>query len=320
MAPVNQLEAYYKEINVLLVKYIKLLEKTFNPDISKAYRNVDFDTHIINEIIAAHFYRQGLFDLGDCFVNESNESQAASLKSQFQEMYSILEAMKSSKSLESAINWATKNSEQLSQDGSILELKLHRLQFIEILKREGSRDVALKYARRYLARFASVHKIEIQKLMACLLWAGRLDQSPYSNLISTAHWDNLSKEFTLQFCSRLGQSCENPLSVVIDAGVQALPTLLKMAMVMASKKHEWDNLKQLPVPVELHREFQFHSVFVCPVLREQGSDENPPMLIPCGHVLSKQSIVKLSKSGTRMFKCPYCPAEAAVSQCRQIHF
>ena len=73
MAPRNQLEGSQKELNAALSKYLKLLEKSFNPDISKAYRSVDFEVHTVNNIITNHFYRQGLFDLGDMFVHECGE-------------------------------------------------------------------------------------------------------------------------------------------------------------------------------------------------------------------------------------------------------
>ena len=108
--------------------------------------------------------------------------------------------------------------------------------------------------------------------------------------------------------------------MAIEAGVEGLPTLLKLANVMPAKRQEWQAMKHLPVPVELGKEFQFHSVFVCPVSRDQGSEENPPMLMPCLHVLCKQSIMKLSKSSSRTFKCPYCPAEVSAAQCRQLYF
>ncbi|KAF6176393.1 hypothetical protein GIB67_010841 [Kingdonia uniflora] len=317
ISPLNQLEGSQKELNVGLSKYVKLLDKLFNPDISKAYRNVDFDVHTVNQIVACHFYREGQFDLGDCFVNEAREPEAI-LRSPFLEMYRILEAMKS-RNLEPALTWAAIQRDRLMQNGSTLELKLHRLQFVEILQ-NGNRGAALKYARTYLAPFASLHMAEIQKLMACLLWVGRLHCSPYAELLSTTHWENLAEEFTQQFCSLLGQSNESPLNKVVEAGAQGLPTLLKLANLMTTKKHEWQTMKQLPVPVDLGREFQFHSIFVCPVSRDQGSEANPPMLMPCGHVLCKQSIVKLSKSSTRMFKCPYCPLESSVAQCRQLHF
>ncbi|THF99299.1 hypothetical protein TEA_008290 [Camellia sinensis var. sinensis] len=126
---------------------------------------------------------------------------------------------------------------------------------------------------------------EVQKLMACLLWAGRLDTSPYSELLSSSHWDKLAEELTRQFCNILGQSCKSPLNVTIAAGVQGLPTLLKLMNVMTGKKQEWQSMKQLPVPVDLDREFQFHSIFVCPVSRDQANEKNPPMLLSCGHVL-----------------------------------
>ncbi|KAK6923891.1 Zinc finger, RING-type, eukaryotic [Dillenia turbinata] len=318
IAPLGQLEGLQKELNAILSKYPKLLEKSFNPDISKAYRNVDFDIHTVNQIIASHFYRQGLFDLGDCFINEAGEPEAAGMKTPFLELYQILAAMRE-RNLELALNWAATNRDKLKQTGSDVELKLHRLQFVEILQK-GNRDEALKYARTFLAPFASTHLNEIQKLMACLLWAGRLDSSPYSELLSPTHWDTLTDELTRQFCYLLGQSHESPLSVTIAAGVQGLPTLLKLMSVMMGKMQEWQTMKQLPVPVDLDREFQFHSIFVCPVSREQASEENPPMLMSCGHVLCKQSIMKMSKSSTRPFKCPYCPMEVDATHCRQLHF
>lgn len=318
IAPLHQLEGSQKELNLNLNKYQKLLEKFFNPDISKAYRNVDFDFHIVNQIVAVHFYRQGLFDLGDSLLNEAGEPEATALKSQFLDLHQIIGAVRV-RNLEPALKWACTNREKLKQNSSNLELKLHRLQFVEILQK-GTRTDALNYARAYLTPFASLHMEEIQKLMACLLWVGRLDSSPYHEITSPTHWDNLSEELTQEFCSLLGQSSVSPLTVAIAAGVEGLPTLLKLAHVMSAKKQEWLGMKQLPVPVELGKEFQFHSIFVCPVSRDQGSEENPPMLMPCLHVLCKQSIMKLSKSSTRMFKCPYCPAEVSVTQCRQLYF
>ncbi|KAK1568209.1 hypothetical protein Q3G72_021715 [Acer saccharum] len=314
----QQIEGSLKELNTSLGKYLKFLEKAFNPDISKAYRNVDFDYHIVNQIIASHFYQQGLFDLGDYLINEAGEPELSVLKSQFLEMYQILEAVKV-KNVEPALKWISANREKLKENASNLEMKLHRLQFVEILQKSGRTD-ALDYAKINLAPFASLHMDEIQKLMGSLLWAGRLEMSPYAELLIPTHWDRLTEELTRKFCSLLGQSYQSPLTVAMAAGVEGLPTLLKLANVMAAKKQEWQAMKQLPVPLELGREFQFHSIFVCPVSRDQGSEENPPMLMPCLHVLCKQSIMKLSKNSSRAFKCPYCPAEASVAQCRQLYF
>ena len=150
-----------KEQNLNLSKYPKLLEKFFNPDISKAYRNVDFDFHIVNQTIANHFYQQGLFDLGDSILNEAGEPKAIAIRFQFFEMHQILKAMRIG-NLEPTLKWACINREKLKQNGSNIELKLHRLQFVEILHR-GSLSNSLNYARAYLTPFATLHMAEIQK-------------------------------------------------------------------------------------------------------------------------------------------------------------
>ncbi|CAK8560227.1 unnamed protein product [Lathyrus sativus] len=130
-------------------KYGKQFEKYFNPDISKAYRNIDMDTRTINQIIANHFYRQGLFDVGDHFLSAVGEPEpAAIMKSPFLEMYQILQAMQN-QNLEPALNWAVTNSDKLAQSGSDIVLKLHSMQFVKILQNGGSRDEALHYARTH---------------------------------------------------------------------------------------------------------------------------------------------------------------------------
>ncbi|GAB4847174.1 hypothetical protein Ancab_026185 [Ancistrocladus abbreviatus] len=316
IAPLNLLEGTQKELNVALSKYTKQLEKFFNPDISKAYRYVDFDIHTVNQIIASHLYRQGMFDVGDCFAKEAGEQEVSVMKSPFVEMYQILEATKS-QNLEPALKWAVANREKLKQNGSDIEFKLHRLQYLEILNKQG-KEAALTYARAFLSPFGQ--SPEFQKLIACLLWAGKLDSSPYPDLLSPSKWDKLSEEITQCFCNHLGQSFESPLSVTVAAGVRGLPTLLKLMSIMTGKKQEWQTMKQMPVPVDLGREFQFHAIFVCPVSRDQATEENPPMLMSCGHVLCKQSIMKLSKSSTKSFKCPYCPTEIDAPRCRQLYF
>ncbi|KAE8659415.1 niemann-Pick C1-like protein 1-like [Hibiscus syriacus] len=272
-----------KERNINHSKYPKLLEKSFNPDISKAYGYVDFDFHIANQIVANLFNQQGLFDLGDSLVDEAGEPEAISIRSHFLDMYQVLEYLKV-KDLEPALNWIAVNREKLNQNGSCssLELKLHRLQFVEIVKK-GTKADALSYARTRPIYFSAHDKF--QKLVVCIIWSYR-----------------------------------SPLSVLVAAGIEGLPTLLKLVNVIAAKRQEWLEMKQLPVPVELGKELQFHSIFVCPVSRDQDSEENPPMQMPCLHVLCKQSIMKLSKSRPWTFRCPYCPTEVSAEQCRQLYF
>ena len=52
------------------------------------------------------------------------------------------------------------------------------------------------------------------------------------------------------------------------------------------------------------QEFVFHSIFACPVSKDQATEENPPMLLPCGHVLCKACLSLLKPSSPSM--CVSC--------------
>lgn len=79
-------------------------------------------------------------------------------------------------------------------------------------------------------------------------------------------------------------------------------------------------MDELPVEIELGPEFVFRSIFACPVSRDMSTSDNPPMLLPCGHVLCEQTCAKLAKTRTRPFKCPYCPQEAKLDTIKPLSF
>ncbi|KAL3621029.1 hypothetical protein CASFOL_035941 [Castilleja foliolosa] len=318
--PLKYLEEMIQpELNSNFSKHQKLLDKTLHPDISKACRKVNFDPHIINQTIITHFCRQNLFNIVDSLITEANEPEDISLRARFQELHQMLDAVKRCRDLEPALRWASSNRETLKKIGSDIELKIHKLQFVQFSQTQTWAD-AIRYAKIYLSPFASHHMKDIQKLMCSLLWAGNLDRSPYADLVDPARWAEVADEITRLFFDLERQPMRDPLGLVLKAGGEGLPTLLKLANVMAGRKQEWEEMKQLPVPVELGKEFQFHSVFVCPVSREQACEENPAMILPCGHVVCRESLNKLSRGSSHGFKCPYCPRDSWYSQCMEIFF
>ena len=69
------------------------------------------------------------------------------------------------------------------------------------------------------------------------------------------------------------QAQDSPLLVTTAAGSAALPTLLKLANIMSAQAMAelTGRDDQLPVEVPLGKEFIFHSIFACPVSRDQVS-------------------------------------------------
>ncbi|OZJ05222.1 hypothetical protein BZG36_02453 [Bifiguratus adelaidae] len=243
------------------------------------------------------------------------------VKEEFREMYRIVEELKEGR-VTGALIWAQSHREALRKKESNLEFNLHNLQYMTYLQANQTLD-ALLYARRWFPDFTARHLPEIQRLLAAICFTDRLATSPYADLVSNIHWQDIQHDFTKEFCSLLGMSAESPLFVSVMVGTIALPTIIKMATIMKDKKTEWSQQDELPVEIPLPENLRYHSIFACPVSKEQATEENPPMMMPCGHVICKESLSKLGKGSRRnssKFKCPYCPSESTPNQAVRVYF
>jgi len=314
--------AEHKELHGPISKLGKLIEKSFRSDVEKATPNAfKYDPKIMNEIIAQYLYQQGRFDLGDLFSKETRieEEKARQMKEPFIEVHQILHSIWKH-DLIPAINWAHARRSELDKIGSPLEFRFHRMQFIDLLANQKQAE-ALDYARTHFGQFSATQMSEIQHLMGSFVYAKRLSNSPYGNLFNPdnipALWEETARLFTHTSCTLMGLPQKNPLHVSVTAGFKALPTLVKVAALQIVKV---SGEEKAIAEVDLGPEYQFHSVFACPVSREQSTPDSPPILLPCGHVIGKLSMVKLFRGSASKFKCPYCPSEQVLSQTKQLYF
>jgi len=250
------------------------------------------------------------------------------LQKKFTEMYHILESLRNQHDLGPAISWARDHSRELEQRGSNLEFELSRLKFVELYTSEDvmSDDPdpwdgpmrALQFARSDLSGFSSRYRHDTAALAGSLGFSLDLLSSPYTTLFNTqSAWEETSQSFTSEFCALLGLSSTSPLYTACTAGTIALPILEKVERVMAQTRGQWTSVNELPVETPLPKEFMYHSVFVCPVSKEQGTDENPPMMLPCGHVIARESL-EMHARGKPRVKCPYCPGEGRVVDAKRV--
>ena len=256
------------------------------------------------------------------------------LQRKFAEMYLILDALQSQHNLEPAIAWAREHSTELEARGSNLEFELCRLKFVELYTSSSSSSnadamsdadehsgllAALQYAQTVFPPFSSRYSKDISNLVGSLAFSPSLDCSPYHNLFFNAEtWHSISQSFTREFCTLLGLSSTSPLYTALTAGSIALPVLQKYSRIITTTKGQWTSANELPVETPLPPQMLYHSIFVCPVSKEQATDTNFPVMLPCGHVIARESLQMHARGKTRV-KCPYCPVECAERDAKRVY-
>jgi hypothetical protein len=337
---IGRIAAEHRDLHSTVSKVGKAIDRNFVSDFDSTSREDVFSgpnkDHLLNEVILQHLYRQGHLAIAKALAEESGIHEYKSQKEPFLALNSILAALKD-RNLEPALQWAAENREALNLQGSsiffsptdgramvqpksTLELRLHRLKFIDLLE-AGDRMQAIIYARRNFPTFVQGQEKEIQGLMGAVMYAGPdLKSSPYSSLLDPCHWAEIEDMFLRDACALMGLSVESPLAVAVNAGCTALPALLNIKQVMQQRQvtGAWNTKDELPIEIDLPETMRYHSVFACPILRQQVSDGNPPMRLTCGHVISRDALNKLT-TGHKL-KCPYCPVEQNPVDARVIYF
>lgn len=313
----TSLTSDYKSVGTAMNKFGKAIDNATVPNLSELVApSVQLEAEKINDAIASHLFREGMFDIGRSFLMEAGVRLHDDHIRPFEQLYRILTAFRQD-DLSPAIQWTQEKRASLPHTAPLLEFRLHCLAFMQIVQR-GDQNTALDYARSRLSEFPE-HITIVQKLMTSLLFVNCLDSSPYKDLIHPSRRDDIERSLSREYCRAQGLTRDSLLLTVIRCGTRAIPLLLKASRV-ASSLHELGIDDALPIEVDAGRDCCFHSIFTCPVSKEEASDEsNIPMILPCGHVLSKQSIVRLPRGASR-FKCPYCPKEQTINDCHELHF
>ena len=314
----TSISSSHKEWHGAISRFGKSIDKNLTENVSffanKGMANEKNAENYLHQLIAEHFLRQGQLDIVDKFVAESGYHLDENKKQPFIELNKILEALHNH-STAPALEWCEKNRAALKKKNSYLEFMLHQLNFILLLKEKKTIE-ALQYGQK-LGQYANEHKKQLQRLMGSLLYINEIEDSVYSDLVSPMHWIEICELFVKDACSLLGLSKESPLAITVDSGCRALPALNSIRQVMEAKQL-WGLKDELPCEVDLGPQYQYHSLFACPILRAQCTKFNPPMRLECGHVISIDALKRLTISSK--VKCPYCPQENNPNDAKQVYF
>ncbi|KAI8998736.1 Sfi1 spindle body protein-domain-containing protein [Trametes punicea] len=291
-----------KEVYNALAKFGKALDKKFPnplPSYDPLFTSPEAKA-ALERTIAVHFLRTGQFDTAESFLSESNVDVSSEMRAQFMELHRIMLALKSG-NVSPALLWAYYNDDFLEHRSSSLLFHLHRFEYLrQLLSPQPDVAAAIAYARGSFPPFFVHHSAEIGRLMNCATYLplSRFVKSPYADLANPSIQSDLERIFATEYCASLGMSRQAPLRVISDiGGGGALARIEKGRKVMRERKSEWSQADELPIEIPLSQQNRYHSVFACPVSKEQSTEANPPMMMTCGHVITKESLQKLSKTG-----------------------
>ena len=317
----------WKESYASVAKLSKTLDKRFkfdtmqdivSPNRSADDNFIDSPTSLYTTIIQ-HFYRQGRFELADTFTKESNCSHDDHAYMAFQQLHQIVSQMQHKQDLSLAQAWVANHRDFLIKRDSPLEFQLSRLQYLHYCSLGKAAD-AINFFKSHAHIFGEKYLKEIKQLTGCLSYIHRLSSSPYGNLIYPAlPWQEALDEFIQEYTAWLGLPYESPLACCVQIGMLALPKILKVSQLVKDKGIEWTSQNELPIEIDIPDTVRFHSVFTCPVSKELSTTNNPPMMLPCGHVICKEALSKLAKSSTSKIKCPYCPGESTATLAQRVY-
>jgi hypothetical protein len=273
---------------------------------------------LIDRALAWHFLHEGYLDTAKTFSKEAKLNCLPEVDLiRVQSGMDAADAILQRKDLAPAIAWLEEYSSATSPN---LLFDLHRLRFLQLA---SSQTEAIGYAQRNFARFTTSRSQEIQTLLGSLIFHGPAtvpnpnNPSPTSSLNDERSWHIVHQALVAEVRRTYGS-----MSVLIGTGSRALPELRMYQELVAPDSRigvkTWTEGGEIPIQVET--DFHFHSEFCCPVSREQtDSQSNPPMLLTCGHVIAKSSILRIAKHRQR-FKCPTCPTEQAVDAPTSVQF
>eukprot|EP00052_Salpingoeca_macrocollata_P008461 m.67072 g.67072 ORF g.67072 m.67072 type:complete len:388 (-) comp16603_c3_seq1:89-1252(-) len=306
-----------------IAKLSKAVDAAFPPPVAKLCKPDAFDGMdvALNSAIVEHLQRTGRLQIAHTLMKEAGLQQESFKVERFRELNVVMSELRQQKT-SSALAWVRKHASD-THHGAALEFRLHRLEIAKVLA-NGKGKAVLEYVRKHMRKFLEKpgYLKEIKHIMGSMLYVNKILSSRYADILDPAHWREAMELFSREWCLLLGLPHVCPLETSASVGCAALPKLARVAAVLqqANRDDAWMNADEMPVEIDLSKEQKYHTSFACPVSREVATEANPPMRLLCGHVICRESALKMVKRNSRKFKCAYCPREMSLTELTEIHF
>ncbi|KAK2154234.1 hypothetical protein LSH36_274g06049 [Paralvinella palmiformis] len=203
------------------------------------------------------------------------------------------------------LNWCHDNKSRLRRMKSTLEFNLRQQEFIEYI-RNNKRLEAVKHARKYFSNLDDAQMNDVQKVMGLLAYPPDTELAPYKILLDPDRWQALVSQFRQENFKLYQLSHHSVFSITLQAGLSALKTLQCYKEDGTSRnpncptcnKHMNQLAKDLPYA------HCAQSRLICAISGQPLNENNPPMMLPNGHVYGQNSLVMMAAENDSRVVCP----------------
>jgi E3 ubiquitin-protein transferase RMND5 len=317
----------FRDLHGSVVKLGKTIDRQLDSNLASfGAGQAKIQSERLVKAVVHSLLRQGRFDVSK-LIQEERNLPPLPVEKHFKAMHNYIRELLN-RNPQPGLEWTEQQAAKKISNAQLrpalrgLRFELLKLRYFQLLG-EGEKGylVAIRFAREQFAEFAQERQREVERLAGSLLFHSDLDHSPYKDLCGPKAWHQAATQFESVFCLANGLSKSNPFATALLSSNVALPERVKYEAVIKARKNILEEKAAAPLEVNLGREFQFHSTFVCPILKDQATKANPPVLLQCGHAISQEAVLKISRSRRdKKIKCPTCPVETASSKVRILNF
>ena len=203
------------------------------------------------------------------------------------------------------LTWCHDNKSKLRKMKSTLEFNVRQQEFVELI-RKNQRIEAVSHARKYFNGVEENQLGEIQKVMGMLAFPLDTDIGAYRELLDEKRWNLLVQQFRHENFKLYQLNNHSVFAVTLQAGLSALKT--------PQCYKEDGSGKRADCPVcgkhlnELARKLPFahcaQSRLICSIIGQPLNENNPPVMLPNGHVYGYNALVSMAADNNGKIICP----------------
>ncbi|CAI4347555.1 BHH_G0011090.mRNA.1.CDS.1 [Saccharomyces cerevisiae] len=323
------------------IKYVSQQSNRFNKSTLNKLKEFDIDSvyvnklpketmENVNEAIGYHILRYSIDNmplgnkneafqyLKDVYGITNKES------TEFIEMGQIVHDLKKGDT-ESCLKWCSNEMENLSSNHtalSSLKFDLYTLSAMQIVKHGNPVELYYQITQNAPLDCFRHREKELMQNVVPLLTKSLIGQ-PIEDIDSKVNKElkECTSLFIKEYCAAKHIFFDSPLFLIVLSGLISFQFFIKYKTIRELAHVDWTTKDELPFDVKLPDFLtHFHPIFICPVLKEETTTENPPYSLACHHIISKKALDRLSKNGTITFKCPYCPVNTSMSSTKKVRF